>query len=105
MQGQLRNVFAPFPQGRNPDIDDFEPVVEIFAEAALANELFEVLMSGRDDAHVHLQRFAGADALEPIIPDCKESVPLSIGAASDGKASTISGFSRISLATADCRVS
>src|SRR5439155_16972038 len=76
MQGQLGNVFTPFPQGRNPDVDDFEPVIQVFAEAALANELFEILMSGRDNAHVHLERLAGADALESLFLQHAEQLGL-----------------------------
>ena len=73
---QLWNVLTPFPQRRNPDVDDFEPVIQVFAEAALANELFEILMSGRDDAHVHLERLAGADALEGLFLQYAEQLGL-----------------------------
>ena len=43
---------------------DVEPIVQVLAEAALADQLFQVLVRGRDDAHVDLHRLAGADALE-----------------------------------------
>ncbi len=73
---QLGNILTPFPQRRNPDVDDFEPVIQVFAEAALANELFKILMSGRDDAHVHLERLAGADALESLFLQHAEQLGL-----------------------------
>ena len=40
---------------------------QIFAELALANHRFEVAVRGRDDAHVHGNGFAAADALEGLL--------------------------------------
>ena len=37
---------------------------QVLAEPALANQTFEVLMGGRDDAHVRAHRFVAADAIE-----------------------------------------
>ncbi len=47
----------------------FQPIVEIFAEPALANLGDEVLVGGRDEAHVHLLRLTRPDRLDLALLD------------------------------------
>ena len=38
---QKRQVFQPLPQGRQCDADDIDPVVEVFAKPAFADQTFQ----------------------------------------------------------------
>ncbi len=58
------DVAGPFAQGRHGDGEDVESVVQILAELALVNQSFEIAMGCRDQAHVHLDGFHAAHALE-----------------------------------------
>ena len=51
-------------QRRQRDREDVEPVVEVLAELAVGDQLLEVAVGRRDDAHVDLDRLGAADALE-----------------------------------------
>ncbi|MNZ11188.1 hypothetical protein D3C78_280510 [compost metagenome] len=61
---QQRDVFHPLAQRRHLDGEDVEAVVEILAEAAGLDHLFEVLVGGGDDAHVDVLGLVAADPLE-----------------------------------------
>ena len=61
--GQRRNVFGPFAQRGQFDRDHAEAIVEVFAEGLVGDQLFEVAVGGRDDAHVDVQI---AHAAEPL---------------------------------------
>src|SRR5207248_2306466 len=50
-------------QGRDQNREYVQPVIEIFAEAALARELGKIAIGGRDDAHVHLDGALGPDRI------------------------------------------
>ena len=61
---QLGNVLAALAQRRHRDLDDVEPVVEVFAERALGDHVAQVAMRRADHADVDVTRAAvGADAL------------------------------------------
>ena len=62
VRAELRDVFLPLAQGRQPDRADLEPVVQVLAEPAGLDLLLEVPVRGRDDPHVHLDRVVGPDA-------------------------------------------
>jgi hypothetical protein len=62
--GQQWHVFGPGPQRRQRDLDHVEPVVQVFAEAALGDTPRQVAVSRRHHAHVDPQRLLAADALE-----------------------------------------
>ena len=49
-------------QGRQVDLEDVEPVVEVLAEDALFRHLHEVAVGGGDHAHVGLALLLAADA-------------------------------------------
>ena len=46
------------------DGEDVQPVIEVFAEAALGHLLGQIAVGGRDDAHVDLDRALGADRID-----------------------------------------
>ena len=64
VHGQLGNVLAPLPERRHGDRDDIEAVIEVFAELGFRDQTFEILVCRGDEAHIDLDRFAGANALE-----------------------------------------
>ena len=50
---EQRNVVAAIAQRRHVDVDDVEPVEQVFAEQPLGDEIAQVLVRRRDHAHVH----------------------------------------------------
>ena len=61
---QQRNVFAPLAQRRQGDRDHVDAVIEVLAECTARHRLLQVAVGGENQAHVHLDRFVAADALE-----------------------------------------
>src|SRR5438876_2551035 len=61
---QERQVLDPLAQPRQRDRDDVQPVVQVLAEASRLHLGLEVLVGGREDAHVDLERAVAADPLE-----------------------------------------
>src|SRR5438445_1373864 len=61
---EQRDVLAARAQRRHRQVYDVQPVVEVVAEAAAGDGLGEVDVRGGDDAHVDLDRAAGADPLD-----------------------------------------
>jgi hypothetical protein len=47
-----RDLVAPFAQRVDGEADDIEAIEEIFAELAIANQVFEIRVGGGDDADV-----------------------------------------------------
>ena len=80
MRRQRRDIFAPFAQRRNPQFNHLDAVVEIFAEAPRIDHRFEILVGGRDDAHVDRQRLVAADALEALLLDGAQQLGLRLQA-------------------------
>ncbi len=60
MADEQRNIIRPGPQGRQRDHHDIEPVVKILPEGTGLDHLFEVPVAGRDQAHIHRNRFDAA---------------------------------------------
>ncbi len=60
---QMRDVFAPHPQGRNRQRQHVEAVEQIFAELSALDPLQQLAVGRRDDADVDLARLAPADRL------------------------------------------
>src|SRR5262245_7085977 len=67
-------------QGRHLDRDDVEPIVEVFAELALADQGGQVPVGGGDHAHVHPERVLAADALEGLRAERAQGLGLRIEA-------------------------
>jgi hypothetical protein len=61
-QGQ--DVVDALAQRRQPQRNDVQAVVEIFAEAAVGDALAQVGVGGGDDAHVDLDDLLAAEALD-----------------------------------------
>jgi hypothetical protein len=60
-------------QGRHLDREDIEAIVKILAELALLDRLQQVAVRGGQNAHIHLDRFVAADALEfPLLKNAEE---------------------------------
>ena len=61
MLGEHADVLAALAQRRHGDRDDVEPIVEVLAEAALADQGCQVAVGGRDHAYVDRRRLGGAE--------------------------------------------
>ena len=59
--GQQGNVFAAFAQRRHVDVDDVEPVIEVFAEGAGHQQFLEIAVGGGDDPHIDRHGLGAAD--------------------------------------------
>ena len=49
---EQRNVLPAFPQRRNPDWKDVQPVVQVRTEFPLGDHLFEIAVGGGDQPKV-----------------------------------------------------
>jgi hypothetical protein len=61
---QVADVFAARAQRRQFDADHVEAVEQVLAELAALHAVLEILVRGRDDAHVDLDRRLATDAVE-----------------------------------------
>src|SRR6185436_18154294 len=59
-----RDVARPLAERREPDGHDVEAVKEVLAEGAARDELLEVAVRRRHEAHVDADRLDAADPLE-----------------------------------------
>ena len=66
-------------QARQPQPDDVEAVVEVLAERSFAHALLEVLVRGRDHAHVDLDLLVAADAVERAVGKHAQKPRLQLG--------------------------
>jgi hypothetical protein len=62
----MKTLFA-FPQRRQAQPDDVEPVQQVGAETAVAHLLLEVLVGRGDHPHVDTDQLAAADAEELVL--------------------------------------
>ena len=73
MPDQHGHVFGPFAQRRQVDPHHVEPVVKILAELPILDELFHVLVRGRDQANVDLDGLGSADAFDlPLLKHAEQ---------------------------------
>jgi hypothetical protein len=64
------DVPGTFPERRDEDLDDAEPIIEIFAKASLHDHRFEILVGGGNDASIGALDTFGTHGLEfPILED------------------------------------
>src|SRR5881397_4144984 len=73
---QEGDVLAPLGERRDGELDDAQAIVEVLAEAAGAYGALEVLVGGRDEAHVDPDRQVAADALELLLLDGAQELRL-----------------------------
>ena len=62
--GQGGNVLAALGETRNMNADHVQAVEQVFPEVAVANQLFQILVGGGNDAHIHMDRGGTADPVE-----------------------------------------
>jgi len=65
--GDRFDVRTAFPQRRQVDPQHVDPVVEVFAEFALAHEGLDVAVGRGDDPHVYLDRLVAAQPFEGLV--------------------------------------
>ena len=66
MENLFRNcqqVFGPLPQRRYFQLEFSQAVVKIIAESTCPHQLFQVLVSGSHDSHIHAYFLASAQAV------------------------------------------
>ena len=61
MLGQRRHVVPPFPERRDHQRDDLDPIIEVLTESPLFDRPFQVLVRRCDDPDVNLRRALGSD--------------------------------------------
>ena len=61
---QRRYHHAPFPEGRQVQVEGVQPVVQVFAEVPLFHGLLKVAVGGRHDTHVQVAGLGLADATD-----------------------------------------
>src|ERR1039458_2349791 len=76
MIGEEGNLFADFPQRRHVNMDHLDAVVEIFAEVPLDDLGLEILVGGGEDAHIHGDGGASADAFQDALLEDAENLGL-----------------------------
>jgi len=70
------DVFLAVAEGRDEEGDDVEAVEEVFAEVAVGDLFFEVLVGGGDDADVDVDGVGGADGKEALFVEGTEDLGL-----------------------------
>src|SRR5580692_3685432 len=67
MRDQLWYVLAAFPQGRNPDGINIQPIVKITPEFIARDHLGQISMASGDQSHADAMRTAAAEAFELLL--------------------------------------
>ena len=76
--GQLGDVFAALAQRRHAQLDHVDAVVEVFAELRLRHQVGEVLVRGRQDAHVDRRLALLADGPHGLFLDHAQQLHLHV---------------------------
>ena len=61
---QQRNILSPFAQRRQLDGNDAQSIVQVFAKFSRGDGLVQVLVRGRDHAHIHFGLFVRPDGTD-----------------------------------------
>ena len=77
--GERHDVLGPLPEGRHPHPDHVEPVEEVLAEPPVPHPLPEVLVGGRDDAHLDPHRGVSTHPVELLVGQHPQQPRLEIG--------------------------
>src|ERR1051325_7274744 len=67
VRDQQRDVVAAFGKARQFDGDDVEPVIQVLAELAVLDELFQVIVGRGDNADIHKDRGVVTDAADFLL--------------------------------------
>ena len=79
MARERTDVVRPLAQRRQAQAHDVEAMQEVLAEQSLAHALLQVLVRGRDDAHVGAQRRVAADAVVLAVRQHAQEAHLQVG--------------------------
>ena len=73
MVDQRRKIFHPFPERRQGERNHGKAKVQVFAERALMNRLFQIFIRGGEKTHVGSYLLRSANTVEcPILQDSQE---------------------------------
>ncbi len=75
-----RNILLALAQRRHKERHDIEAIKEVFAEVALGDLLFEILVGRGDEAHVDAERLRAADGREQLVVEGAEHLGLRLEA-------------------------
>ena len=78
MVGEQWNVVAPSAKRGDPDDDHVQAVVEVFAEGASRDLVFEVGVGGGDDPHVDGGRLVGTNAFDFAFLQGAQELPVAL---------------------------
>ncbi len=79
MLNQERNVFAALAQGRHTNLNDVQAIIEVRTKTTRHDLRREVLVRGRDQAHVGLDDFIAAQPLETLLLEHAQQLRLGSG--------------------------
>ena len=68
--------FLALAQRRQGDVDDVQPVIQVFAEPAFFHQLAQVGVGGREDPHIHLDDLGRAERHELPLLDHAQQLDL-----------------------------
>ena len=74
------NVLHALSERGQVDLNNVQAVIKIFAKSAVLNELFEIVVGGRDDSHVDLDGFVRANGDELALLDDPQQLSLGFDA-------------------------
>ena len=77
--GEGGDVFATVRHARDVDADHVEAVEQVLTEFTRMHQGFQVLVGGRDDAHIHLDRRMPAHTVELAVSQHAQQASLGIG--------------------------
>ncbi len=77
---QQRDVLLALAQRRHKKRNHIEPVEEVFAEVALGDLFFEILVGGGDEAHIDAQGLRAADGRKQLVVERAENLGLRLQA-------------------------
>src|SRR4029077_12542095 len=60
LAGQILDVPGPLPQRQQTEIENVEAIIEVGAEAAVADQFFQVVVAGDDESGLRTLRFVAA---------------------------------------------
>ena len=76
---QQGDVLATFAQCRQVHTDHIETMEQVLTETPFAHQLLEILMRGRDDTYIRLDRLMTTDAVELTIGEDPQQPGLQLG--------------------------
>ena len=76
--GQLRQVTWPFAERRHRDLDDTQPIVDVFPENTAAVQFLEVTVRGGDDARLAALGSVATEWVEAVVFENTEQLSLEL---------------------------